>query len=70
MADQPDRSGTDASGATAAAADLPHDRLTLAGLLGCTPRQLGPCARCRAVTVRYGDGGNPLCRTCRRSPTA
>lgn len=25
---------------------------------------LGPCARCRAVTVRYGPAGAPLCGGC------
>jgi hypothetical protein len=26
---------------------------------------LGPCANCRAETVRYGDHGHPLCEWCR-----
>jgi hypothetical protein len=26
---------------------------------------IGPCARCGASTRRYGDGADPLCRTCR-----
>lgn len=30
-----------------------------------TGSALGPCARCRQTTRRYGPAGNPLCPTCR-----
>jgi hypothetical protein len=29
--------------------------------------QTGPCARCRRLCHRYGQGGNPLCTDCRSS---
>jgi len=29
------------------------------------PEYLGPCAACRAPTVRYGPAGEPLCPACR-----
>jgi len=29
----------------------------------------GPCARCRAVCVRYGPHGRPLCPNCHRHHT-
>lgn len=41
------------------------DRRALAARLGCAPDQVGPCARCHELTHRYGNGGSPLCRTCR-----
>lgn len=30
-----------------------------------TPVEIGPCAKCGDPTRRYGDGGSPLCATCR-----
>ncbi|MGW3699057.1 competence protein CoiA family protein [Streptomyces sp. NPDC005056] len=47
-----------------AAAPQP-DRPALATRLGCRPEQVGPCASCHEPTVRYGDGGNPLCPCCK-----
>ncbi|MFH8620152.1 hypothetical protein ACH4E8_34430 [Streptomyces sp. NPDC017979] len=43
----------------------PQDRAAVAVRLGCGPEQVGPCATCRGLTRRYGDGANPLCASCR-----
>lgn len=45
---------------------LASDRRLLAARLGCRPEQVGPCARCRQLTCRYGAGGAPLCGECSR----
>lgn len=29
---------------------------------------MGPCARCRGLTVRYGERGRPLCSSCQPVP--
>ncbi|MFD3815169.1 hypothetical protein ACFWRZ_08885 [Streptomyces rubiginosohelvolus] len=34
-------------------------------LLGCSPNQVGPCARaCGGLTIRYGAHANPVCPAC------
>jgi hypothetical protein len=44
---------------------------TLAGHLGAgstpTGSRVGPCLGCPAWTLRYGDGGGPLCPACREA---
>jgi hypothetical protein len=39
---------------------------TVAAHLGAPPAEVGPCVRCRAYHLRYGDRGGPLCPACRR----
>ncbi|MGW1275540.1 hypothetical protein ACWD4V_01095 [Streptomyces tsukubensis] len=39
-------------------------------ILGCEPRQIGPCARCQGLTVRYGVRAEPVCRACRAAERA
>jgi hypothetical protein len=56
--------------------DTPHDALQVLaetlGLLTVLPRpppsrcELGPCARCRETTRRYGPFGHPWCDDCRK----
>ncbi|MEV8388872.1 MULTISPECIES: hypothetical protein [unclassified Streptomyces] len=41
------------------------DRTSAAIILGCAPQQIGPCARCQGLTVRYGSKAEPVCRACR-----
>lgn len=48
----------------------PQDRRALAARLECNPEQVGSCASCHAPTVRYGNGGNPLCRPCKEQRPA
>ncbi|RLU86216.1 hypothetical protein CTZ27_24880 [Streptomyces griseocarneus] len=45
--------------------DPSMDRASAAIVLGCTPRQVGPCARCRGLTVRYGQQAQPICPACK-----
>ncbi|WP_370418969.1 hypothetical protein AB8O64_10965 [Streptomyces sp. QH1-20] len=40
------------------------DRASAAIVLGCEPRQVGPCVRCRGLTVRYGKQAQPICPAC------
>ncbi|MFF9819858.1 hypothetical protein [Streptomyces sp. NPDC014006] len=43
------------------------DRATAALLLGCRPSQVGYCARCQGLTVRYGPHALVVCPACRAS---
>ncbi|WP_351233824.1 hypothetical protein [Streptomyces sp. NPDC002133] len=55
-----------AAGASPVASQGPVlDRRAAAERLGCGVDQVGPCARCRGLTVRYGAGANTLCPDCR-----
>lgn len=40
------------------------DRASAAVVLRCEPRQVGPCVRCRGLTVRYGQQAQPICPAC------
>ncbi|MGW5198104.1 hypothetical protein [Streptomyces spiralis] len=46
------------------------DRAAAALLLGCTPDQVGYCARCRGLTRRYGPDAQLVCRACRAAEGA
>lgn len=43
------------------------DRATAALILGCWPDQVGYCARCQGLTVRYGSNAQVICPACRAS---
>ncbi|WP_189282257.1 competence protein CoiA family protein [Streptomyces atratus] len=48
-----------------------QDRRILAAQMGCQPEQVGRCASCYEPTIRYGNGGNPLCPPCKgRRPSS
>ncbi|MGW2940074.1 hypothetical protein ACWDA7_52575 [Streptomyces sp. NPDC001156] len=40
--------------------DPTTDRVSAAIMLGCTPAQVGPGARCQGLTCRYGPGAQLL----------
>ncbi|MGW2938277.1 hypothetical protein ACWDA7_42345 [Streptomyces sp. NPDC001156] len=44
--------------------DPTTDRVSAALLLGCTPAQIGPRARCQGLTCQYGRGAKLLCPHC------
>ncbi|WP_031069311.1 hypothetical protein [Streptomyces sp. NRRL S-118] len=62
----PRPAGPPAQPTAAGAASRQHLRTTVQPL-SCPPEHVGPCASCRELTHRYGEGGNPLCTACRRS---
>ncbi|MGV9892123.1 hypothetical protein [Streptomyces sp. NPDC003395] len=45
--------------------DPTTDRATAALLLGCRPSQVGYCAHCQGLTVRYGSQAQVICPACR-----
>jgi hypothetical protein len=45
--------------------DPATDRTSAALMLGCSPAQVGPCARCQGLTCRYGRGAQLVCPHCR-----
>ncbi|MGW0711954.1 hypothetical protein ACWD4G_39390 [Streptomyces sp. NPDC002643] len=45
--------------------DPSMDRAVAALLLGCLPKEVGFCPRCRGLTHRYGPGAQILCPACR-----
>ncbi len=45
--------------------DPTTDPASAALILGCQPRQVGPCVRCLGLTARYGDRAQPICPACR-----
>ncbi|MGW3209092.1 hypothetical protein [Streptomyces sp. NPDC001135] len=46
------------------------DRATAALMLGCSPNQVGYCARCQGPTQRYGNNAQLACRACRAAEAA
>ncbi|WP_030372427.1 hypothetical protein [Streptomyces rimosus] len=46
------------------------DRASAAMILGCQPRQVGFCVRCRGLTVRYGAHAKLICPWCHWKETA
>ncbi|MGW1163574.1 hypothetical protein ACWD48_36415 [Streptomyces sp. NPDC002519] len=45
--------------------DPTTDRATAAIVLRCSPNQVGYCARCQGLTVRYGSNAQVVCAYCR-----
>ncbi|GGY97545.1 hypothetical protein ACWDE9_24330 [Streptomyces olivaceoviridis] len=50
--------------------DPSTDRAAAAVLLGCTPNQVGYCARCQGLTRRYGPTAQVVCAACRAAEAA
>jgi hypothetical protein len=44
--------------------DPTTDRAAAALILGCSPNQVGYCARCQGLTVRYGSTAQVVCFYC------
>ncbi|MGW9025946.1 hypothetical protein ACWGQ5_17420 [Streptomyces sp. NPDC055722] len=44
--------------------DPTTDPASAALMLGCTPAQIGPCARCQGLTCRYGRDAQVACPHC------
>ncbi|WP_128382270.1 hypothetical protein [Streptomyces cavernae] len=52
--------------------DPSTDPASAAIMLGCQPQQIGPCARCQGLTVRYGSNAqliSPACCAKDQTPT-
>ncbi|MFF0481929.1 hypothetical protein [Streptomyces sp. NPDC004435] len=53
--------------------DPTTDASSAAIILGCEPSRVGPCARCRGLTIRYGGGiprAMPVCPACQAESEA